>query len=97
LTENAPYPELGSDEEVETVNGAAAELAADVLNTFGPDNEGAAIASLCLALAMIYGVRPPIRAHYRHPETYASACRRIILNLLTPPGSETPQEPPATP
>jgi hypothetical protein len=96
LTDEAPYPEPGSDEETETVNIAAAELAADVLNTFGPDNEGAAVATLCLALSLVYGIRPPIRAHYRHPETYASACRRIILDLLTPAASETPPDGPAT-
>jgi hypothetical protein len=94
---DAPYPPPSSDVEAETVEAAAAEIAADLLNTFGPDNEGAAIATLCLALAMIFGIVPPIRAHYRHPETYATACRRIILGLLTSEPSEKPQEPPATP
>jgi len=97
LTDDAPYPEPGSDVEAETVNAAAAYLAADVLNTFGPDNEGAAIATLCLALALAYSIRPPLRAHYAHPEAFASACRRIILDLLTGAGLREARGGPAAP
>jgi hypothetical protein len=72
------YPVPGSIEEFAAIEEFGPDVMAQALFKFGPDNTGAAIAALCVALGTLYRMITPVPAFYGSPVRFADACRTMI-------------------
>jgi hypothetical protein len=80
--EKYAYPRPGSDDEAAAIDGFGPDVMTQALFTFGPDNTGAAIAALCVALGTLHRMLPPVARFYGTPHGYADACRKMILDVV---------------
>ena len=79
--EKQSYPRPGSDEETIAIDKFGTDTLASALFMFGPDNTGAAIAALSVALGTLYRMLPPVARFYGSPMTFANSCKTMIAEV----------------
>jgi hypothetical protein len=72
------YPRPGSIEEFAAIEAFGVDSMSTALFKFGPDNTGAAISALCVALGTLYRMITPVADFYGSPEKFAAACKIMI-------------------
>jgi hypothetical protein len=72
------YPAPNSLEEELAIAEFGPDVMAQALFMFGPENTGAAIAALCVALGTLYRMITPVADFYGSQEKFADACRVMI-------------------